>query len=139
MYHLFAFDTNVQKMNNKLLFENVTVSDNFKIVNNTDFYCEQDCTADITLRLQCMLINKEQKNNPLKISAVIFKNDKESQYIISNINIDDDQYIDIPLVAELNKNDYINFTTEGENIELGGISFMNTQLTSTKLIINSFT
>jgi hypothetical protein len=132
-------------MNNILSFKNITVSDNFKIVNNTDFYCEQDCTADITLSLQCMLMNKEQKNNPLKISAIVYRRinpkeaDKEAQYIISNINIDNDKSIDIPLVAELNKNDYINFTTEGENIELGGLSFMNTQLTSTKLIINSFT
>jgi len=47
MSYLFAHDINNQKTNNVISFEKMTICENFKKIDNTNFYIEENCNVNI--------------------------------------------------------------------------------------------
>ena len=140
MSYLFVYDTNDQKTNCVISFEKITICEKFKNIDNTNFYSEEDCTVNITLRVQFRIIDTEYTD--AQIYAIINRNQEKividssklvnesgleelTHLTIATSSIKDMQPISVAFITKLKKNDCITFHTKSnnDNIKIGASSF----------------
>ena len=121
MSYLSAYDTKDQEINTTISFNNKTICENFRIMDNKEFYIEQDCTVNVSLHVQFITINKEIEDNIVQIYAKC-----NNEYIQSSSStIRQDGPLSLTFITKLNKDDCITFHTasDNNNLKVGAKSF----------------
>ena len=120
--YLYAYDITDQKIPKYLSLDKMDILNKFE--QNEDYFkCLEDCTVEVTLRIQFILINPEITENMVEIIA--YNSSIEIPGSVTAVNISNNQPINITFVAELHKgsNIYFHIKSDNDNIKIGASSF----------------